>query len=162
MVAVISVMLMNSETVPVTRTRCPSATVVGQAPQKMKMPFRGRRIGVGVGVLFLEEEARSCCVPWKSPMTTPSTVTVAPGIGVAAPLPWTSWMRATVVVGDRALALGVAGVGAGDVGDVDEEGLVGLGRGVAVDRDVEVVGPVDAARDRLAGQASGRRSRCPR
>ena len=38
MVAVISVMLLNSETVPVTCTRCPSATGVGQALQKMKMP----------------------------------------------------------------------------------------------------------------------------
>ena len=53
----------------------------------------GRRVGVGVGVLLLEEEARSCVLPWKSPTTTPSTVTVAPGIGVAAPLPWTSWIK---------------------------------------------------------------------
>ena len=55
--AVISVMLKNSETVPVTRTRCPSATGVGQVLQKTKMPSEVAGIGVGVGVLFLEEEA---------------------------------------------------------------------------------------------------------
>jgi TRAP-type uncharacterized transport system substrate-binding protein len=36
--AVISVMLLNSETLPVARTRCPSATEVEQLLQKMKMP----------------------------------------------------------------------------------------------------------------------------
>jgi hypothetical protein len=36
--AVISVMLLNSETVPVALTRCPSATGVGQELQKTKIP----------------------------------------------------------------------------------------------------------------------------
>ena len=36
--AVISVALKNSETVPVTRTRWPSATAVGQVLQKTKTP----------------------------------------------------------------------------------------------------------------------------
>ena len=47
----------NSDTAPVTCTRCPSATGVGQALQKTKMPSEVAGIGVGVGVLLLEEEA---------------------------------------------------------------------------------------------------------
>ena len=61
-------------------------------------------------------------------------------------------LGARIVVDDRAQALAVGHGGAGDVGDVDEEGLVGLGRGVAVDRDVEGVGR--AARRGSSGRSA--------
>ena len=77
-----------------------------------------------------------------SSVTMPRTVTVAPAMGEAAPLPWMSWMGMSddVVVDDRALALAVGDGRADDVGDVDEEGLVRLGRRVAVDVDGELRG----------------------
>ena len=60
-----------------------------------------------------------------------------------------------VVVDDRAETLAVGDDGVGDVGDVDEEGLVGLRGEVAVDQHVEGVGRA-AGGDRLAGQRLGR------
>ena len=96
MLAVISVMLKNSETVPVTRTRCPSATAVGQVLQKTKMP--SEVAGLASASASSSWRKKPCELvrrPGSWPMTTPSTVTVAPGIGVAAPLPWTSWMKAS-------------------------------------------------------------------
>src|SRR5690606_15002769 len=59
-----------------------------------------------------------------------------------------------VVVDDRPRCLAVGDGGADDVGDVDEEALVGLERGVAVDGHREVVGAA-AGRDGLAGERAG-------
>ena len=61
--------------------------------------------------------------------------------------------QSAIVVADRALTLGVARHCIADIGDVDEEGFVGLDVGVAVDLHGEHVGAV-AGGDALAGQAS--------
>ena len=45
----------------------------------------------------------------KFEVTTPSTVTVAPGIGVAAPLPWTSWMKVIEVTETATAHVAVCG-----------------------------------------------------
>ena len=153
--AVISVMVLNSETVPVTRTRCPSATAVGQPLQKTKIPSEVERVGVDVDVLLLEEEA----LQLRARLVVAGHDALDRDRGArnrrrgAGALHLVDVVHAPVVVGDGAQALDVAGGGSGDVGDVDEERLVGLDGGVAVDRDAEVVRPGRARRDRLAGEA---------
>ncbi len=94
--AVISVRLLNSETVPVALTRCPSATAVGQVMQKTKIPSDVAGLASASASSSWRKKPDSRLAPWKLAMTTPSTVTVAPGMGVAAPFPCTSWMKATV------------------------------------------------------------------
>ena len=85
--AVISVILENSETVPVARTRCPSATGVVQLPQKMNIPSDVAGSASASASSSCKKKPCSLVAPWKLAVTTPSTETVAPGIGVAAPLP---------------------------------------------------------------------------
>ena len=56
-------------------------------------PFGGERIGVGVGVFFLEEEALE--LGGRLEVADHDSLDrdgVAGGMGVTAPLPWTSWM----------------------------------------------------------------------
>ena len=57
MLAVISVMLLNSETVPVALHPLAFGDRRRAAAAEDEDAFGGRRVGVGVGVLLLEEEA---------------------------------------------------------------------------------------------------------
>ena len=95
-VALISVIVpggsANSLTVPVTLTRCPSATGVGQLPQKMKMPSEVLGSASASASSSWRKKPLSLFAPWKLAVTTPSTVTVLPAIGEVAPFPCTSWI----------------------------------------------------------------------
>ena len=62
--AVISVMLLNSETAPVARTRCPSATAVGHELQKMKMPSEVSGSASAWASSSWRKKPCSLLVPW--------------------------------------------------------------------------------------------------
>ena len=94
-VAVISVMPKNSDTTPVTWTRWPSTTGVGHPPQNTKMPSEVCGSASTSASSSWRKKPASCVAAWNRPITTPSTTAVLPGIGVALPLPCTSWMRTT-------------------------------------------------------------------
>ncbi|HEY3262243.1 MAG TPA: hypothetical protein VGJ95_18590 [Pseudonocardiaceae bacterium] len=88
-----SVRPLNSVAVPVTRTRSPTSTGIvlnANSPSEVA--------GSASGVSSWKKKPRSWSVPWKSPVTTPSTRTVLPASGEASPAPCTcaiSWSAGT-------------------------------------------------------------------
>src|SRR5579872_5873473 len=75
-VALISVIVpggsANSLTVPVTLTRCPSATAVGQVLQKMKMPSEVLGSASASASSSCRKKPLSLLAPWKLAVTTRS------------------------------------------------------------------------------------------
>ena len=75
MVALICVREPVSATAPVARTRWPSATGVVQVPQETRSPSEVSGSASTSTSSSCRKKAWSSLLPWKSPTTTPSTVT---------------------------------------------------------------------------------------
>ena len=80
--------LVNSTTEPVTRTTSPTFTDVVLPPWKMNRPSEVAALPSASASSSCRKKPASPLLPWKSPTTTASTVTVWPASGDRAPLPW--------------------------------------------------------------------------
>jgi len=126
--------------VPLTRTRFPTAAAAGGAlPVKTKTPSEVFLLEIETGGPDAGDD------PLELDLETDQRR------GRAAPLHVVDFHDGDVVVEDRAEALAIHELGADEVNDLGGEGLVELGRGVAVDGDVEEVAQLPLG-NRLGGE----------